>query len=417
MILSTAPTVRWLACITGVSALSDEPLSEAGFETLAIREGLTRGFEQEHSDPIYATSSFVFESAEEAAATFAGDRAGNTYSRFSNPTVSVFEKRLAALEGGEDCVATSSGMSAILTLCLTVLKSGDHVVCSKNVFGSTVSLFNNILTKLDIEVSFVSLRNLEEWRAAVTPKTKLFFCETPSNPICEVGDIRAIASIAHASNALLAVDNCFCTPALQRPLALDADVVMHSATKYLDGQGRVLGGALVGTTELMADVRSFVRVCGPSMSPFNAWVFSKGLETLQLRMNAHSASAMALAEWLSAHERVTTVNYCGLESHPDHQLAASQQSAFGGVLSFEMAGGQDEAWAFINGVRLMSLTANLGDVKTTICHPASTTHGRLSDDQKREAGITPSLIRIAVGLEDVADLIKDCERGFKALSA
>ena len=298
MILSTALTVRWLACITGVSALSDEPLSEAGFETLAIREGLTRGFEQEHSDPIYATSSFVFESAEEAAATFAGDRAGNTYSRFSNPTVSVFEKRLAALEGGEDCVATSSGMSAILTLCLTVLKSGDHVVCSKNVFGSTVSLFNNILTKLDIEVSFVSLRNLEEWRAAVTPRTKLFFCETPSNPICEVGDIRGIASIAHASNALLAVDNCFCTPALQRPLALDADVVMHSATKYLDGQGRVLGGALVGTTELMADVRSFVRVCGPSMSPFNAWVFSKGLETLQLRMNAHSASAMTLAIWL-----------------------------------------------------------------------------------------------------------------------
>ena len=417
MILSTALTVRWLACIIGVSALSDEPLSEAGFETLAIREGLTRGFEQEHSDPIYATSSFVFESAEEAAATFAGDRHGNTYSRFSNPTVSVFEKRLAALEGGEDCVATSSGMSAILTLCLTVLKSGDHVVCSKNVFGSTVSLFNNILTKLDIEVSFVSLRNLEEWRAAVTPRTKLFFCETPSNPICEVGDIRAIASIAHASSALLAVDNCFCTPALQRPLALEADVVMHSATKYLDGQGRVLGGALVGTAELMADVRAFVRVCGPSMSPFNAWVFSKGLETLQLRMNAHSASAMTLAKWLSADERVTKVNYCGLESHPDHQLAASQQSAFGGVLSFEMAGGQEEAWAFINGVRLMSLTANLGDVKTTICHPASTTHGRLSDDQKREAGITQSLIRIAVGLEDVADLIKDCERGFQALSA
>jgi O-succinylhomoserine sulfhydrylase len=417
MILSTALTVRWLACITGVSALSDEPLSEAGFETLAIREGLSRGFEQEHSDPIYATSSFVFESAEEAAATFAGDRHGNTYSRFSNPTVSVFEKRLAALEGGEDCVATSSGMSAILTLCLTVLKSGDHVVCSKNVFGSTVSLFNNILTKLDIDVSFVSLRNLDEWQAAVTPRTKLFFCETPSNPICEVGDIRAIASIAHASSALLAVDNCFCTPALQRPLALEADVVMHSATKYLDGQGRVLGGALVGTAELMADVRAFVRVCGPSMSPFNAWVFSKGLETLQLRMNAHSASAMTLAKWLSAHERVTKVNYCGLESHPDHQLAASQQSAFGGVLSFEMAGGQDEAWAFINRVRLMSLTANLGDVKTTICHPASTTHGRLSDNQKREAGITQSLIRIAVGLEDVADLIKDCERGFKALSA
>lgn len=395
--------------------MSDTPLSEAGFETLAIREGLVRGFEQEHSDPIYATSSFVFESAEQAAATFSGERDGNTYSRFSNPTVSVFEKRLAALEGGEDCVATSSGMSAILTLCLTVLKTGDHVVCSRNVFGSTVSLFNNMLTKLGINVSFVALRNLNDWRDAVTPETKLFFCETPSNPICEVGDIRQIAEIAHSVGALLAVDNCFCTPALQKPLAFGADVVMHSATKYLDGQGRVLGGALVGSIELMADVRAFVRVCGPSMSPFNAWVFSKGLETLQLRMDAHSARAMTLANWLVAHEKVAKVNYCGLATHPDHDLAKTQQSAFGGVLSFEVAGGQAEAWAFINATRLMSLTANLGDVKTTICHPASTTHGRLSDDQKREAGITASLIRIAVGLEDVSDIIADCERGFSAI--
>ena len=394
--------------------MSDIPLSEAGFETVAIRGGLTPGFEQEHSDPIYLTSSFVFESAEQAAATFSGEREGNTYSRFSNPTVSVFEKRLAALEGGEACVATSSGMSAILTLCLTVLRSGDHVVCSKNVFGSTVSLFNNILTKLDIEVSFVSLREVDEWRAAVTARTKLFFCETPSNPICEVGDIRAIAEIAHASDVLLTVDNCFCTPALQKPLELGADVVMHSATKYLDGQGRVLGGALVGTADLMADVRAFVRVCGPSMSPFNAWVFSSGLETLQLRMDAHSARAMTLARWLSQHEKVLRVNYCGLETHPDHGLAKAQQSAFGGVLSFEVIGGQAEAWAFINSTRLMSLTANLGDVKTTICHPASTTHGRLSDAQKRDAGIIGSLIRIAVGLEDVNDIIKDCERGFSA---
>ena len=393
----------------------DTPLSEAGFETLAIREGLVRGFEQEHSDPIYATSSFVFESAEQAAATFSGERDGNTYSRFSNPTVSVFEKRLAALEGGEDCVATSSGMSAILTLCLTVLKTGDHVVCSRNVFGSTVGLFNNILTKLGIDVSFVSLRDLSDWRSAVTPRTKLFFCETPSNPICEVGDIRQIAAIAHGANALLAVDNCFCTPALQKPLELGADVVMHSATKYLDGQGRVLGGALVGGAELMADVRAFVRVCGPSMSPFNAWVFSKGLETLQLRMDAHSSRAMTLADWLVGHDKVSTVNYCGLETHPDHELAKSQQSAFGGVLSFEVVGGQAEAWAFINSTRLMSLTANLGDVKTTICHPASTTHGRLSDEQKQEAGITSSLIRIAVGLEDMRDIIADCERGFSAL--
>lgn len=407
--------VRSSVYTTGVRALSERLLFEAGFQTLAIREGLNTGLEQEHSDPIYATSSFVFSSAEEAAATFAGEREGNTYSRFSNPTVSVFEKRLAALEGGEDCVATSSGMSAILTLCLTVLKSGDHVVCSKNVFGSTVGLFNNVLTKLDISVSFVALGNLDEWRAAVTPSTKLFFCETPSNPICEVGDVRAIADIAHASGVLLTVDNCFCTPALQRPLDLGADVVMHSATKYLDGQGRVLGGALVGKADLMADVRAFVRVCGPSMSPFNAWVFSKGLETLQLRMDAHSERAMALASWLSCHDQVQKVNYCGLESHPDHELAKSQQSAFGGVLSFEVAGGQEQAWAFINGIRLMSLTANLGDVKTTVCHPASTTHGRLSDAQKHESGITDSLIRIAVGLEDIADIIADCERGFAAL--
>jgi O-succinylhomoserine sulfhydrylase len=396
--------------------VSNEWLKDAGFETLAIREGLTRGFEQEHSDPIYATSSFVFESAEQAAATFLGERDGNTYSRFSNPTVSVFERRLAALEGGEEGVATSSGMAAILTLCLTVLRAGDHVICSRNVFGSTVGLFNNILTKLDISVTFVALRELEEWRQAVTPKTKLFFCETPSNPLCEVGNIQEIASIAHNSGALLAVDNCFCTPALQRPLALGADVVMHSATKYLDGQGRVLGGALVGSEELMADARGFVRVCGPSMSPFNAWIFSKGLETLQLRMDAHSQRAQALAEWLETYPGVKKVNYCGLASHPDHALAASQQSAFGGVLSFEVDGGRDRAWTFINAVRLMSLTANLGDVKTTVCHPASTTHGRLTDEQKQQGGITEGLIRIAVGLEYLKDLKRDCERGFAAIS-
>jgi len=397
--------------------LSNEWLKEAGFETLAIREGLTPGFEQEHSDPIYATSSFVFESAEQAAATFSGERDGNTYSRFSNPTVSVFEKRLTALEGGQEGVATSSGMAAILTLCLTVLRADDHVICSRNVFGSTVGLFNNVLTKLDISVTFVALREIEEWRQAVTPKTKLFFCETPSNPLCEVGNIREIANIAHDSGALLAVDNCFCTPALQRPLSLGADVVMHSATKYLDGQGRVLGGALVGSEELMAEARGFVRVCGPSMSPFNAWIFSKGLETLQLRMDAHSQRAQALAEWLETHPGVKKVNYCGLASHPDHELAASQQSAFGGVLSFEVDGGRERAWAFINAVRLMSLTANLGDVKTTVCHPASTTHGRLTDEQKQQGGITEGLIRIAVGLEDIEDLKRDCERGFAAISA
>ena len=396
--------------------MSNEWLKNAGFETLAIREGLTPGFEQEHSDPIYATSSFVFESAEQAAATFSGERDGNTYSRFSNPTVSVFEQRLAALEGGEEGVATSSGMAAILTLCLTVLRAGDHVICSRNVFGSTVGLFNNVLTKLDIAVTFVALRELDEWQQAVTPRTKLFFCETPSNPLCEVGNIREIAKIAHNSGALLAVDNCFCTPALQRPLSLGADVVMHSATKYLDGQGRVLGGALVGSQALMAEARGFVRVCGPSMSPFNAWIFSKGLETLQLRMDAHSKRAQALAEWLEHHAGVRQVNYCGLASHSDHALAAAQQSAFGGVLSFELEGGRDKAWAFINAVRLMSLTANLGDVKTTICHPASTTHGRLTDEQKEQSGITDGLIRIAVGLEDLEDLKRDCDRGFAAIS-
>ena len=397
--------------------MSNEWLREAGFETLAIREGLTQGFEQEHSDPIYATSSFVFESAEQAAATFSGERDGNTYSRFSNPTVSVFEKRLAALEGGQEGVATSSGMAAILTLCLTLLRAGDHVICSRNVFGSTVGLFNNILTKLDISVTFVALRELDDWRQAVNPNTKLFFCETPSNPLCEVGNIREIANIAHDSGALLAVDNCFCTPALQRPLSLGADVVMHSATKYLDGQGRVLGGALVGSEELMAEARGFVRVCGPSMSPFNAWIFSKGLETLQLRMDAHSQRAQALAEWLETHPGVKKVNYCGLGSHPDYALAVSQQSAFGGVLSFEVDGGRERAWAFINAVRLMSLTANLGDVKTTVCHPASTTHGRLTDVQKQQGNITEGLIRIAVGLEDLEDLKRDCERGFAAISA
>jgi len=396
--------------------VSNEWLKNAGFETLAIREGLTPGFEQEHSDPIYATSSFVFESAEQAAATFSGERDGNTYSRFSNPTVSVFEQRLAALEGGEEGVATSSGMAAILTLCLTVLRAGDHVICSRNVFGSTVGLFNNVLTKLDIGVTFVALRELDEWQQAVTPRTKLFFCETPSNPLCEVGNIREIAKIAHNSGALLAVDNCFCTPALQRPLSLGADVVMHSATKYLDGQGRVLGGALVGSQALMAEARGFVRVCGPSMSPFNAWIFSKGLETLQLRMDAHSKRAQALAEWLEHHAGVRKVNYCGLASHSDHALAAAQQSAFGGVLSFELEGGRDKAWAFINAVRLMSLTANLGDVKTTICHPASTTHGRLTDEQKEQSGITDGLIRIAVGLEDLEDLKRDIDRGFAAIS-
>ena len=382
-------------------------LRDAGFETVAIREGLSTGSEQEHSDPIYATSSFVFDSAEQAAATFSGEREGNTYSRFSNPTVSVFEKRLAAMESGEEGVATSSGMSAILTLCLTVLRSGDHVVCSKNVFGSTVSLFNNILTKLDIQVSFVALRDLREWREAVRPNTKLFFCETPSNPLCEVGDIRQIAAIAHSADAVLAVDNCFCTPALQRPLDLGADVVMHSATKYLDGQGRVLGGALVGSADLMTQVRAFVRVCGPSMSPFNAWVHLKSMETLEIRVRHHCQSAQKVAEFLERQKIITKVLFPGLKSHPQYELAQKQMNGPGTVICFELKGDMARTFRFMNAMKLIDISNNLGDAKSLTTHPATTTHQRISDKERSQLGITDGFIRLSIGLEDVEDLKED----------
>ena len=389
---------------------------DARFSTLAIRAGVDPSHHREHSEAIYTTSSFTFDTAEQAAEVFLGDEAGNVYSRYTNPSVRVFEKRLAALEGGEDAVATASGMSAILALCLSVMRSGDHVVCSRDVFGSSLGLFANTLSRLDIQCSFVALRDLDAWEQAIQPNTRLLFCETPSNPLSEIANLSALSDLAKSVGAVFAVDNCFCTPALQKPLALGADVVIHSATKYLDGQGRVLGGALVGRIDLMEEARSFVRVCGPSMSPFNAWVFTKGLETLELRMRAHCENAQALAVWLKDQTPVTKIFYSGLADHRDHTLASKQQSGFGGVLAFELVGGQDQAFSFINGTELMSLTANLGDVKTTITHPATTTHCRLSAEQKQSSGISNSLIRIAVGLEHIDDLIEDCSRGFRALS-
>ncbi len=396
-------------------SLDHDDLSSLGFDSLAVRAGQVRTAEGEHSEPIFLTSSFVFGSAAEAAARFGGTEPGNIYSRFTNPTVRTFEQRLAALEGGERCVATSSGMAAILATCLGLLQAGDHIVSSRSVFGTTNVLFDKYMKKFGVTTSFVPLTDVDAWEQAITPQTKLFFLETPSNPLCEIADIPALAALAHRHGILLAVDNCFCTPALQQPLKLGADIVIHSATKYIDGQGRVLGGAVVGPAKLMEEVFGVVRTCGPTLSAFNAWVFLKGLETLRLRMEAHSASAQHLAEWLQAQPQVSRVHYTGLASHPQHALAARQQRGFGGVLSFELKGGRDEAWRFIDATRLMSITANLGDAKTTITHPASTTHGRLSPEAKAAAGISEGLIRIAVGLEDIADLQADCARGLAAL--
>ena len=391
-------------------------LDQAHPDTLAVRAGIRRGPEGEHSEPIFTTSSYIFDSAADAAARFDGSRSANVYSRYTNPTVRAFEQRLAALEGADAAVGTASGMAAILSVCMTFLKSGDHVICSRDVFGSTVGLFQNYLNKFGISISFVGLRDLAGWSAAVTPNTRLLYCETPSNPLSEIADIAALGEIARAANARLVVDNCFCTPALQKPLALGAHVVIHSATKYLDGQGRVLGGAVVGNRDDMAQVNSFIRTCGPSLSPFNAWVAMKGLETLSLRMRAHCDNALALAQWLQQQAAVDRVYYAGLPEHPGHDLAGRQQRGYGGVLSFELIGGQGAAWRFIDATELMSLTANLGDAKTTIVHPATTTHGRLSDAQRAEAGIADGLIRIAVGLEHIDDLIADCQRGFDALA-
>lgn len=393
----------------------DPYLQDAALDTLAIRAGIARTGEGEHSEAIFTTSSYVFASAAEAAARFSGDVPGNVYSRYTNPTVRTFQERIAALEGGEAAVATASGMAAILSTCMALLEAGDHIVCSRSVFGTTTVLFSRYMEKFGVKVDMVPLTDMSAWRAVVTPATKMMFLETPSNPLCDIADIQALSELSRNNDCLLVVDNCFCTPALQQPLALGADIVIHSATKYLDGQGRCLGGAVVGSAELMEPVLGFVRTCGPTMSPFNAWVFSKGLETLRLRMEAHSANALRLAQWLQLQPHVARVYYAGLEDHPGHALAKRQQKAFGGVLSFEVQGGQEAAWRLIDAVKLMSLTANLGDTKTTIVHPATTTHGRLSEQDKHIAGITPGLVRVAVGLEDIGDLTRDLQRGLSAI--
>ena len=388
--------------------------SGLSFTTRAVREGQVRTHENEHSEPIFPTSSYVFASAAEAAARFSGEKPGNIYSRFTNPTVRTFEKRLASLEMAECCVATASGMSAITATILGLLKTGDHIVSSRSIFGTTTVLLTNIVARLGIETTFVELSELSAWEKAIKPETKLLFLETPSNPLTELVDITALADIAHKYGCLLAVDNCLCTPALQQPIVLGADIVIHSATKYIDGQGRCMGGAVCGTNDVVGEgVFGFLRSAGPTMSTFNAWVFLKGLETLKLRMQAHSAAAQELAEWLEQQAEVKRVFYPGLESHPQHALAKTQQSGFGGLLSFELNGGIAEGWRLIDATKLLSITANLGDTKTTITHPATTTHGRLTVEQRNEAGISDGLIRIAVGLEDIEDIKADLLRGMR----
>jgi len=391
-------------------------LDDLDFETRAVRAGRQRTPEGEHSEALFLTSSYVFANAAEAAARFSGEQPGNIYSRFTNPTVRAFEQRLATLEGGACCVATASGMAAILSTCAGLLKSGDHIVSSRSIFGTTTVLFTNYLAKFGIETTFVPLADLEAWEAAIRPETRLLFIETPSNPLTELADIRRLAEIAHARGCLLAVDNCFCTPALQRPLEWGADIVIHSATKYLDGQGRCVGGAVIGDAERVGkDVYGFLRTAGPAMSPFNAWVFLKGLETLTLRMKAHSDSALVLARWLEQQPAVARVYHPGLESHPQHELAVRQQQGFGGIVSFDVKGGKENAWAVIDAIRVFSITANLGDAKSTITHPATTTHGRLAPEQRAAVGISDGLIRLAVGLESVADLQADLTRGLAAI--
>jgi O-succinylhomoserine sulfhydrylase len=389
---------------------------DLAFETRAVRAGQQRTHEGEHAEAIFLTSSYVFANAAEAAARFSGEQPGNIYSRFTNPTVRTFEQRLAALEGGACCVATASGMAAILSTCAGLLKSGDHIVSSRSIFGTTTVLFTTYLAKFGVETTFVPLADLDAWAAAIRPETRLLFVETPSNPLTELADISRLAELAHARDCHLAVDNCFCTPALQRPLELGADIVIHSATKYLDGQGRCIGGAVVGDTERVGkDVYGFLRTAGPAMSPFNAWVFLKGLETLTLRMKAHSDSALELARWLERQPEVGRVYHPGLESHPQHALAVRQQQGFGGIVSFDLKGGKESAWAVIDATRVFSITANLGDAKSTITHPATTTHGRLTPEQRAAAGISDGLIRLAVGLESVADLQTDLARGLAAI--
>lgn len=391
--------------------MSQQDDIEYQLDTLALRTGHTRSFEGEHAEPMFLTSSFVYANAAEAAAKFSGKEPGNIYSRFTNPTVAMFEKRLAAMEGAERAVATSTGMAAIMAVAMSFLKAGDHIVCSRAVFGSTVALFEKYISKFGVTVNFVDLTDLDAWKAAIKPETKLLFVESPSNPLSEIADIRALADIAHENDALLAIDNSFCTPVLQQPLKLGADLVVYSATKYLDGQGRALGGAVVGNHQLLEEVFGYVRTTGPSMSPFNAWVFLKGLETLRLRMKAHSESAQKIAEWLHQHDKIEKVFFAGLTDHVGHDLAKQQQKGFGGIVSFVVKGGREAAWKVIDHTQFISITGNLGDAKSTITHPATTTHGKLSDEAKAAAGIAEGLIRLSVGLEDVDDIIADIQRG------
>lgn len=381
------------------------------FDTLAVRAGQERSQFNEHSEALYLTSSFVFDNAAQAAARFSGAEAGNVYARFTNPTVTTLQERLAALEGAEGCIATASGMAAILSTVMALMKSGEHIVASRSIFGATQQLFGNILPRFGVETSFVDQGGIEAFRAAMRPDTRLVFIETPSNPLTEVFDIAALAAVAHAEGALLVVDNCFCTPALQRPLQLGADLIIHSATKYLDGQGRVLGGAVCGSAALMEEVFKFLRTAGPTLSPFNAWVILKGLETLAVRMQAQSANALEMAQWLESRPQVARVFYPGLASHPQHALAMRQQTAGGAIVSFEVKGEREAAWRVVDNCRLLSITANLGDTKTTITHPASTTHGRISAEARAASGIGEGLLRIAVGLESPADLQADLARG------
>lgn len=381
-------------------------------DTLAVRAGIERSQFGEHAEALYLTSSFVFKTAAQAAERFAEREKGPIYSRFTNPTVKAFEERLAALEGAECCVATASGMSAILAMTMGLLKAGDHVIVSQSVFGSTVQLFGTIFKRFGLESTFVSATDVAAWQRAVTPNTRLFFLETPSNPLTEISDIPALAAVAKKAGALLAVDNCFCTPVLQKPLELGADIVIHSATKYLDGQGRVLGGAVLGKTSVIREgVLGFLRTAGPTLSAFNAWVILKGLETLRIRVDAQSKSALELARWLEAQPNVARVFYPGLPSHPQHALAMKQQKSGGAIVSFEVKGGKEAAWKVIDSTRLISITANLGDTKSTITHPATTTHGRISAAARAAAGIGDGLLRVAVGLEALDDLKTDLARG------
>lgn len=393
----------------------DSDLEGVSFDTLAVRAGQHRTPEGEHSDPLFFTSSYVFRTAADAAARFAGEVPGNVYSRYTNPTVRSFEERLAALEGAEQAVGFATGMAAITAVVMSLCSAGDHVLVSQSVFGSTISLFEKYFKRFGVEVDYVPLADVSGWERAIKPNTKLLFVESPSNPLAELVDITALGAVAKASGAMLVVDNCFSTPALQQPLALGADIVVHSATKFIDGQGRCMGGAVCGRSKEMNEVLGYLRTAGSTLSPFNAWIFLKGLETLNLRMRAHCASAQVLAQWLEAQEGIEKVHYSGLPSHPQHELAKRQTKGFGAVVSFEVKGGKEGAWRFIDATRLISITANLGDSKTTITHPATTSHGRLSPAEREAAGIRDSLIRVAVGLEDVADLQADLARGLAAL--